>query len=330
MPVAPMRSDGVDERGLRDVVTSPERRSMYISRGLWDGAHLSHQLAIAAKRQPEKVAVVDLEGRRTHTFAQLDADATRVAAMLRAGGIHRGDVVTVQLPNWYETVAIDLGVLRAGAVLNPVLPIYRYRELRHVLDAGAVRVLFTPTTYRGFDHAELAARLCKDASCLDLNVVIADPTIDLTGFRRWLGEATSTTEPVELDAADVSELIFTSGTESIPKAIMHTEQTANFSVRTAAASLGMFDDDVVWMPSPVGHSTGFNYGVRMAIYHGLTLVLQDRWDAEVAANLIETYRCSYAVAATTFVSDLNEFGAAHGSDLTSMRLFGSGGATVPA
>ena len=59
---------------------------------------------------------------------------------------------------------------------------------------------------------------------------------------------------------------------------MHTEQTTNFSVRVAYDDLGLGPDDVVWMPSPVGHSTGFNYGVRFALYHGLPLVLQDRWD----------------------------------------------------
>ena len=60
---------------------------------------------------------------------------------------------------------------------------------------------------------------------------------------------------------------------------MHTEQTTNFSVRVAHADLGITGGDVVWMPSPVGHSTGFNYGLRFALYHGLPLVLQDRWDA---------------------------------------------------
>ena len=89
----------------------------------------------------------------------------------------------------------------------------------------------------------------------------------------------------------VSELIFTSGTEAAPKAIMHTEQTANFSVRVAGEDLGIGDGDVVWMPSPIGHSTGFNYGVRFALYHGLPLVLQDRWDAGVACDLIAAQRC---------------------------------------
>ena len=42
--------------------------------------------------------------------------------------------------------------------------------------------------------------------------------------------------------------------------------------------------DVVWMPAPMGHSTGFNHGMRLALYHGLTLVLQDGWDAALGAR----------------------------------------------
>lgn len=314
---------------LRDVVTAPERRAEYLADGRWDDAHLSRRLSEAAAKHPDKVAVVDLEGSRTHTYAQLDADAAKVAGILRQAGLQRGDVATVQLPNWYETVAIDLGILRAGGVLNPVLPIYRYHELHHVLNAGNVTVLFTPDIYRDFDHAGLAASLREEVRSLNTTVVVPDPTADPGGFRDWLDQAPAGDDEVDLEASDVSELIFTSGTEAAPKAVMHTEQTVNFSARAAATSLGLTDSDIVWMPSPIGHSTGFNYGVRLAVYHGLTLVLQDRWAPEVASRLIESQRCSYAVAATTFVSDLTAQAAADGSDLSSLRLFGSGGATVP-
>jgi acyl-CoA synthetase (AMP-forming)/AMP-acid ligase II len=128
----------------------------------------------------------------------------------------------------------------------------------------------------------------------------------------------------------VSELIFTSGTEANPKAIMHTEQTANFSVRVAYADLGLGRDDVVWMPSPVGHSTGFNYGVRFALYHGLRLVLQDRWDADDAVALVAEQRCSYTLAATTFLQDLVAAATRGGAHLNQLRCFGCGGAPVPA
>ena len=102
----------------------------------------------------------------------------------------------------------------------------------------------------------------------------------------------------------MSELIFTSGTEATPKAVMHTENTANFSVRTAYDWLGLDASDSVWMPSPIGHSTGFNYGVRFALFHGLKLVLQETSSAAGAIDLLERERCTYTLAATTFLQDL--------------------------
>jgi acyl-CoA synthetase (AMP-forming)/AMP-acid ligase II len=83
------------------------------------------------------------------------------------------------------------------------------------------------------------------------------------------------------------------------------------------------------MPSPVGHSTGFNYGVRFALYHGLPLVLQDRWDGDAATELVAAERCSYTLAATTFLQDLAEAAARAGTTLDSLRYFGCGGAPVP-
>jgi len=83
------------------------------------------------------------------------------------------------------------------------------------------------------------------------------------------------------------------------------------------------------MPSPLGHSTGFNYGLRFALYHGLPLVLQDRWDAAVAADLVARERCSYTLAATTFLRELVAETARRGARLDVLRCFGCGGAPVP-
>jgi acyl-CoA synthetase (AMP-forming)/AMP-acid ligase II len=83
------------------------------------------------------------------------------------------------------------------------------------------------------------------------------------------------------------------------------------------------------MPSPVGHSTGFNYGLRFALYHGLPLVLQDRWDAAAAAELVAAEGASYTLAATTFLQDLVEESVRTGARLESLRFFGCGGAPVP-
>ena len=98
-------------------------------------------------------------------------------------GVQPGDVVSVQLPNWYETVAIDLGVLARGAVLNPLLPNYRSRELHHILGTSRASVLFTPGEFRGFDHAALGRELHQSLDSLRAHVVVRDDGDFWAGWR---------------------------------------------------------------------------------------------------------------------------------------------------
>lgn len=314
---------------LQDMVTTPERRSAYRKAGLWTDETLSRRLAANAGRAPDRVAVIDSATGRSSTYAELNRDADRVVGYLSAVlGVRPGDVVAVQLPNWYETVAVHLGVLRLGAVLNPMLPIYREREMAHMLATAATRVLITPATYRNHDHAAMAERLREAVPTLCHVLTVAPP--GQPGSQPPFWAEADTAGASGQDACAVSELLFTSGTESTPKAIMHTEETAGAGVRLAAQALRISDGDVVWMPSPIGHSTGFNFGVRMAVHHGLPIVLQDRWDAQAAVALIARYRVSYTVAATTFLADLVRAAREKPVDLASLRLFCSGGAPVPA
>ena len=318
----------LQRRLLRNMVTSPERESEYRSRGLWNSDTLPGMVSNHARARGDATAVIDRLGERRMTYAELDSDSSRVAAFLVGAGVGPGDVVSVQLPNWYETVAIAVGILKVGAVVNPMLPVYRSKELRHMLGVARAKVLFTPAQYRGFNYVAMVDALRDEIPSLLAHVVVGGDEVRAISFDSILKTSTVKTLGLEVSAADVSELIFTSGTEAEPKAIMHTEQTANFSVRTAYASLEMTPTDVVWMPSPIGHSTGFNYGVRMALYHGLKLVLQDVWDGDQAADTIEAERCTYTLAATTFLRDLVHACEERPRDVSSMRSFGCGGAPV--
>lgn len=318
-------------RRLRNVVTPPELRKQYVDAGFWNSDTLAGRVAAHAVERPTAEAVIDRLGARRITYAQLDADANRVAGFLAKQGVEQGDVVAVQLPNWYETVAIAVGIFKLGAIINPMLPVYRGRELRHMLRVGETKVVFTPRVYRNFDHLALVEEIRDELAMLRAHVVVDDaegPVGRALPFREVLSFSATPPE-VSLDAEDVSELIFTSGTEADPKAIMHTEQTTNFSVRTAVQSLDMGPHEVIWMPSPIGHSTGFNYGVRVALYNGQRLVLQERWDGAEAADLVEAERCTYTLAATTFLLDFVNACDQKARDVACMRLFGCGGAPVP-
>jgi len=312
---------------LHDVVTGDHRRHHYQAARWWDDATLAGQVALHAGRSPGAVAVVD--GPDTHGVADLAADAAALASALQARGLGPSSVVSIQLPNWYESVVAAVAAQSMGAVINPLLPNYRAHELTTVFLAARPDAIVTPRTYRGFDHADLVAAVSRRTEVAPLHIVVrGQPTGSQVGWDALRGpHGGAVLEPGTADA--VSELIFTSGTEARPKAVMHTEQTTNFSVRVAHRDLGVGDRDVVWMPSPVGHSTGFNYGTRFALYHGIPLVLQDRWDPDAALSLVTAQRCSYTLAAATFLEDLVGAAGRAGATVPDLRLFGCGGSPVP-
>lgn len=289
----------------------------YRADGRWDATTLAGRVADHAAARPDAVAVVDATGRRT--YGELARDAAALAAWLRREGVQPGDVVSVQLPNRYEAVVAAVAALSIPGVLNPLLPNYRAKELGHVFSTARPAAIVTPDVHNRFDHVALVDDVAAATGIRPIHLVVGGNFADAVAVAD-LGRGV---------ASEVSELIFTSGTEATPKAIMHTEETAGFSVRVAYADLGLTPDDVVWMPSPVGHSTGFNYGVRFALHHGLKLVLQDAWDGDAAAALIQAERCSYTLAATTFLQDLVGAADRAGVKLDSMRFFGCGGAPVP-
>lgn len=313
---------------LADVVTSPRRAAAYRADGRWTEDTLASMVNAHADRAPDSVAVIDELGAGRYTYGRLRGDAARLAHRLADRGLLAGDVVSVQLPNRYHTVVAAVAIQSLGAVINPLLPNYRAREIAHVVGTAGSRILITPGTYRNFDYLPMVADIRRLSGVDPIHLVDDDRAapemslgalIDGTDEQRRLGAGRSS----------VSELIFTSGTEATPKAIMHTEANANCAVRILFADLGADDARVVWMPSPIGHSTGFNYGVRAALYHGVPLVLQDRWAAAAAIDLLRSHGGTYTLAATTFLADLVRECETRGVTLPRLREFGCGGAPVP-
>jgi len=303
----------------------------YRDSGRWPQLCLPDVVRSIARESPGKLAVIDGRSNRRVSYGELWQDASRIVAFLRERGIGAGDGVSVQLPNWYETVAVDLAVLALGARLNPLLPDYRRHELTHILGASQARAYFSPAIYRGFNYCQLADAVMGDLPDITTHIVVGDQP---PAGRMTLTDALRT-EPIagaDLPASNparVSELIFTSGTESVAKAVMHTEETTNSSVLATIRHLGLGPGDRVWMPSPIGHSTGLNFGVRLPLLSGLAVVLQDRWEPVHAAELIERNGVTYTLAATTFLHDLLQAAESSSRDISSLQYFGCGGATVP-
>ena len=199
------------------------------------------------------------------TWAQLLDASERAAAALLSLGVAPGEPVAFQLPNRLEFLAIALGTLRVGAVCEPLMPIFRERELEFMLRASAARVLFVPGRFRGRDHAAMARELQPRLPALEHVVVMGDEYAELLAgprpapahlaARRPSGEATA-------------QLLFTSGSTGEPKGVLHRHDVLDRAADAHIAHFGLTAADVIYIPSPLAHQTGFLYGMWIALRLG--------------------------------------------------------------
>ncbi|MCR9276044.1 hypothetical protein CDZ98_17755 [Mameliella alba] len=135
-----------------------------------------------------------------------------------------------------------------------------------------------PDQYRCHDYVEMFEGLRADLPALEVIAVVGDTR----------GPAESMVALSDLHGSDVSAppddcnaetlLAFTSGTESKPKGVVHSENTMLYGTHAMRDLIGLTSDDVIWGPPPLSHGTGFQWGLRMAVTLGATLVNQNIWD----------------------------------------------------
>ena len=122
----------------------------------------------------------------------------------------------------------------------------------------------------------------------------------------------------------------TSGTTGEPKLVMHSHRsTVGGVLQSVAAEMGLTDEDVMCMPSPLAHATGLQYGARLAPTIGATLLLVDAWDPEAAADLIAEHQASWFMGATPFLYDMIGLSSNKLDRVSSLRRFVCGGAPIP-
>jgi cyclohexanecarboxylate-CoA ligase len=296
---------------------------------------LWEEFAGHAARRPDKVAIVSHRAaggdKVVLTYGELAQLAERFAGALVELGVAPGEVVSFQLPNWWEVAALHLACVRIGAVANPIITILRRREVGFILGRVRSRVCIVPGEFRGFDHAAMVEELRPDLPALKHVFVCG------AGFEAYFCDtAWEDKHPAaELDRrrphpGDPAQLMFTSGTTGEPKGVVHSHETMDVGLRAVSEPLGLGGDDVVLMFSPLGHQTGYLYGMCMPLKYGMKLVLQDAWDPATMLRLVGEERVTWTMGTTTFVLDACAAAASHpDADLSSLRFFTCGGAPIP-
>ncbi|EIH9711269.1 medium-chain fatty-acid--CoA ligase [Escherichia coli] len=307
-----------------------QRRAAYRQQGLWGDASLADYWQQTARAMPDKIAVVDNHG-ASYTYSALDHAVSCLANWMLAKGIESGDRIAFQLPGWCEFTVIYLACLKIGAVSVPLLPSWREAELVWVLNKCQAKMFFAPTLFKQTRPVDLILPLQNQLPQLQQIVGVDKlaPATSSLSLSQIIADNTPLTTAITTHGDELAAVLFTSGTEGLPKGVMLTHNNILASERAYCARLNLTWQDVFMMPAPLGHATGFLHGVTAPFLIGARSVLLDIFTPDACLALLEQQRCTCMLGATPFVYDLLNVLEKQPADLSALRFFLCGGTTIP-
>ncbi len=243
-------------------------------------AALGMQPAVWARRQPDRVAIYDYTG-QDRSFGELNANANRVARLLRQAGLKAGDAVALACSNRAEFCDVLFAVLRVGMRCTPVNWHLTGEEIGYVVNDCEAKAFFADV--RIAKAAEVAIQQCPN---LTLKVAIGGPVEGFTDYDAAIAP---------LSGGDIEDpqrgytMLYTSGTTGRPKGV--------FKPATVYGAFSLEADrerDVYLCTGPAYHAAPLAGNVRAPLMNGLPIVLLDKWDSEDVLRLIERHRITHS------------------------------------
>jgi cyclohexanecarboxylate-CoA ligase len=292
--------------------------------GFWIDKNFDEFLQQTIAASPGKLALLadraDRPEARRFTYAELGDLISRAAAALK-------------LPNWWEFAVIALAAFRVGAVVNPLMPIFREHELSYMLGFAETKLLIVPKLFRGFDHEAMAQAL--QSKLPNLKQVIVVDGEGANSFDQALLSGTERPGPPPageigaLPADQMAVLMFTSGTTGSPKGVMHCLNTLLACNIALAGRFGLDTNDTMLVCSPLGHMTGFAAGMLLGLKIGATVIFQDVWEPKRGIGIMANEGVTYSAGAATFLADMCEAVAGGAAKPQKLRKFLCAGAPIP-
>jgi cyclohexanecarboxylate-CoA ligase len=255
-----------------------------------DGTNLWELIEKRAEATPDAPMVID-ESREPLTFAGFRDAAERAAAGLHERGVREGSVVTWILPTTNHAFVLVGALSRLGAIQNPVLPIYREREVGFIAQQARPQLLIVPSTFRGFDFEAMANKIAADAG--DLDVLVCDGPIP---------EGDPATLPPAAEPSDdppVRWLFYTSGSTADPKGAQHTDATILATARGMAERLDLVPEDRNGLVFPFTHIAGPIW-LGSGLMSGLCHLIVTAFDPPTTVPFFQEQNVTIAGSGTIF------------------------------
>ena len=311
----------------------PQRLSERLERDAssWRNTTIAEEAWRALSERPDRVALY-LEDQPDATYRDIAEGSLGLITALREYGLKAGDVIAFQLPNWREVAAIDIAAAALGLVTTPIVPIYRDSEVSYILKDSGARLVFVPGRFRSIDYVEMIQRLRDDLPALEHVVSLRDERVHegIVDYAQLIERPAASLDSLpSVDPDSIKCRLYTSGTTGYPKAVLHSHNTLSYvqgcSTRHGEISAG----DIMLMPSPVTHVTGYSSGINLCFMSEMQTALMERWDADRAIDIINSLGITLTLGATPFLQELLAAAQRREDRLPSLRQFACGGAAVP-
>jgi long-chain acyl-CoA synthetase len=278
--------------------------------------NLAESLTCTAAAHPHRVAI--RLGEDTLSYRDLDDASARVAGLLATRNVGPGDPVGIMLPNVPQFAAAYFGVLRAGAVVVPMNPLLKAREVAYYLGDSGASVIFA--WHAAADEAEIGAKQA------DAEAIVVDPAT----FSDLLAPAMPAPEVVDRAGADTAVILYTSGTTGRPKGaeLTHANLIKNAEV-TGSDLLQLGGDDVIFGGLPLFHSFGQTCTLNTAVAAGASLTVLPRFDPVQALRMLADHHATVFAGVPTMYSALLSVPDRAAYDVSALRVCVSGGAAMP-
>ncbi|MFI1964665.1 class I adenylate-forming enzyme family protein [Streptomyces pathocidini] len=299
-----------------------------------------HAFRDAARRAPDRTAIAYFDGRLSYREADELSDA--LAGHLAERGFAHGDRLAVVLQNVPQFVLALLGAWKAGGTVVPVNPMYKDREVAHVLaDAEVAALVCADRAWEAYLRDTAVGspvRIALTTSDFDLQtrndervlrggrLPAPEGTEDLLTVARRGAPAP---EDRELGPDDIALISYTSGTSGTPKGAMNTHANIAYNAERQRTGLGLPEGSTYFALAPLFHITGMVCELSACVVGTGTLALAHRFEAGVVLDAFAEHRPAYTVGPSTAFMALAAHPACTPGHFASFRMISSGGAPLP-
>ena len=292
------------------------------------GRTFGQMLRETTERYPGHTAIIFED--QKYTYRDFQAAVDSFAYALLDLGLTRGDKLGLLLPDWPEYSIALYACAKLGVVVSPMNPIYRKMEVLTVLNHLEAKALIIPEEWRDFRFTDLLLKIRSEIPSLRHILVKGKPQEGMLSFEALLSqdwekkfgpgflEKVLEENPVEAD--DILEIAYTSGTTGRPKGVVETHNTRMLHSVGIAERIKASENDAWLNMTPLFHTTGNCVVQHTAFLTGGTLILMGRYSTEISLRELERSRATIAVGVPTMFIDLMNHPHFEKTDVSSLHF----------